>query len=407
MRPEARSFYRTALLGFEHALDHSFVEGELDAAQVILSLDFGVEMLLKAVLLNHGTSIMERNKHSLDLLSTLKKCGPYKNGSAIEVLRERRNNLQHFAQYTDLPEHLEIHPVSVPLITSAELVHDVELLQRDVHASDSGIVVWAQNASSGNMLTVFVKEGDKDPRCLTPSGSFEYMPKTDGQRVVCFRQSGGVVMYDLNSGQRRVLSETGGAPFVQGEWIAAQGLSTEAGLAGGISLWNDATEKWEQISQAGDTARIAGDVLFWQELEGDQVNIKSRSLTGGPVKTVIDGANHPSPDGDLIAWTEWGNDDWMHVTKLDGTEVYRAPNGIFPSLRGTVVAYLRLKNNNYELMVDDIERGRNAFSLPWVGFPMGGGPVLAHDEVFFESRTNRPTNAIWKTTAKLVSGADR
>src|SRR5689334_3166051 len=100
MKPAARQFYRTALVAFRHAYDHSLADNESDAVQVVLSLDFGIEMLLKAVLLNKGESIMN-GKMSINLIEALKRSGPYKQGSTVEILRERRNNLQHFAQYTD------------------------------------------------------------------------------------------------------------------------------------------------------------------------------------------------------------------------------------------------------------------------------------------------------------------
>jgi hypothetical protein len=427
MKALAKPFYRAALLGFDHALSHSHVDGEMDAAQVILSLDFGLEMLFKAVLLDRDESILQGNKRSIGLNEALKRCGPYKNGSAAEVLRERRDSLQHFAQYTDasttrdhieatmslveevlkqdfgqsLPEGLESKPVRVPVLSAFELVFDSPQLQRDVWASDDGTVVWAQGVEGTSELVVWVKRVGQDAYQLTPKGQFEYMPKSDGQRVVCFRQSGGVIAYDLASKARKVLSETGGAPYVNGPWVAAQGIQIENGLGGGISLWNDDHAKWEHISDGGDTARIDGGSIVWQELGGDKVDIKARKLEGGRISTIASGANHPSPDGEQIAWSEWGNDDWVHVTKLDGSEIYRAPRGFFPSLKGDLLAYLRKTEEGYELSVDDVDRKSNLFVLPSVGFPTGGGPVLAHDELFFESPFGRPVNAIWRTTAKL------
>jgi hypothetical protein len=427
MRPLAKPFYRAALLGFDHALSHSHVDGAMDAGQVILSLDLGLEMLFKAVLLDRGETIQQGNKRSIGLNEALKRCGPYKNGSAAEVLRERRDGLQHFAQYTDaattrdhfeatmtlveevlkkefnlpLPEGLESKPIRVPVMSGIELVFDSPQLQRDVWASDDGTVVWAQGVEGSSDLVVWVKPEGQGAYQLTPKGQFEYMPKTDGQRVVCFRQSGGVVAYDLAARTRKVLSETGGAPYVNGPWVAAQGIQIENGLGGGISLWNDEQAKWQHISDGGDTARIDGGSIVWQELDGDRLDIKARKLEGGGISTVASGANNPSPSAELIAWSEWGNDDWVHVTKLDGSEIYKAPRGFFPNLKGDLLAYLRKTEEGYELNVDDVDRKTNVFVLPSVGFPTGGGPVLAHDELFFESLYGRPVNAIWRTTAKL------
>src|SRR5690348_14776162 len=101
MRPEARQFHRAALMAFRHARQHVDEVGELHAAQVVLSLDFGIEMLLKAALLERRESIMERPGRSISLLIALKRAGPFRNGSVVEVLREHRDTLQHFAAYTD------------------------------------------------------------------------------------------------------------------------------------------------------------------------------------------------------------------------------------------------------------------------------------------------------------------
>lgn len=431
MKPIAKPFYRAALIGFEHALQHSYIEGELDAAQVILSLDFGTEMLLKAVLLDRGLSIMERPKQSIGLQDALKKCGPYANGSAIQVLRERRDSLQHFATYSDanttrdhyeatmlfveevhkqdfglpLPANLLRKPIRIPVISTAELVSETNVLQRDVHASDSGVVVWAQGVTNSSSLAVHAKlDATSTSFKLTPNDQFEYMPKTDGENVVCYRQSGGVVLYNLESRSRRVISDTGGPTSILGDWVAAQGLEVEDGLGGGIWLWSISSEKWDRISEGGDSARLTEDYVFWQELEGETVNIKYRPLGGGDIKIVIPGGNHPSPDGDRIAWTEWGNDDWLHVTNIDGTEVYKVAGGIFPYLRGDLVAYLKKEEETYALKVDDVVRANNLLSLPWAGFPFGSGPILTHDEVFFESAANRAAHAIWRTTAQVSEG---
>ena len=430
MKPSAKTFYRAALLGFEHALKHSRIEGELDAAQVILSLDFGTEMLLKAVLLDRGASIMERPKRSVGLIDALGKCGPYTNGSAIEILRERRDSLQHFAAYTDanttrdlyeatmlfveevhtkdfglpLPEGLETKEGPVSISPAAELVSESDALQRDVHASESGFVVWAQGVPGSNSLAVHAKlDATSASFRLTPDDQFEYMPKTDGENLVCYRQSGGVVLYNLESRKRELISETGGPTAIFGDWIAAQGLEIEDGLGGGIWLRGPSNE-WERVSQGGDSARLTEDNVYWQELEGDKVNIKYRPLTGGDSVTLISGGNHPSPDNGRIAWTEWGNDDWLHVTEIGGREIYKVAGGIFPYLRGSLVAYLKKEGTTYALFVDDIHRAKNLFSLPWVGFPAGSGPVLSRNEVFFESTANRATHAVWRTTAKPSDG---
>jgi hypothetical protein len=86
--------------------------------------------------------------------------------------------------------------------------------------------------------------------------------------------------------------------------------------------------------------------------------------------------------------------------------VYRAEKGFFPYLKGDLVAYLRKGDDTHELCVDDVDRRKNLFVLPWAGFPTGGGPVIAHDELFFESAGDRSVNAIWRTRAKLSDGEE-
>jgi hypothetical protein len=86
----------------DHARQHAASASEHDAAQVVLSLDYAAEMLLKAVLLERGESIMEKPGRSIGLQSAMKRVGSYRNGATIEILRERRDNLQHLAAGVDL-----------------------------------------------------------------------------------------------------------------------------------------------------------------------------------------------------------------------------------------------------------------------------------------------------------------
>lgn len=424
MRAEAKQFYRAATMALEHAFQHSPVKNDMDAAQVILSLDFAAEMLLKAVLLNRGDSIMSGPKHSLTLRQALKQAGSYKQGSSIEVLNERRDGLQHFASYVDaatarelyesvllfvqevhdndlklpLPRGIRATPHRIPEISRLELVADSKQLQRDVDADDSGTVVWAEGSNVGG-LAVYAKSDSADPVRLTPDGEFEYMPKTHGTEVVCYRQSGGIVLYELQSGKRTLISESGGPTAIAGDWIAAQGLTIEDGLGGGVWLYDRRSQTWSQVSESGDSARLVADQLIWQELEGQRLVIKARGLESGQPRTLVEGS-HPSPWGTQVAWADWNPNPDVHVTRLDGHEVYRAENGITPNLHGSHLAYLRPQEDGYSLVVDDISSSKNVLEIPWVGFPVGSGPVLANDDVYFESRANRSVHAIWRMQVK-------
>lgn len=108
MRPEAGAFFRAALIGLDHAEEHLDGRTPLDVSQILLSLDYMAEMLLKAALLERGESIMERPQRSIGLQAALKRFGSNPHAPLIEVLRERRDTLQHFAVYSDPETVLEL-----------------------------------------------------------------------------------------------------------------------------------------------------------------------------------------------------------------------------------------------------------------------------------------------------------
>ena len=203
--PQARPFYRAAMDAFEHARQHADVTDSVDAAQVALSVDYGLEMLLKAVLLERGESIKAGNSNkSIGLPDALRRAGPYKNSSAAEVLRVRRDSLQHFAQYSNsettrdllagalllvseipqqdfglaLPSGLQVclGPQDVWLADDLTLLEESEYAQRDVSA-DGDVVAWAQGVGNASSLAVWVKIGDRPSMQLTPENEFEYMPR--------------------------------------------------------------------------------------------------------------------------------------------------------------------------------------------------------------------------------------
>lgn len=415
----AGQFYRAALSAFEHAKQHVDADSALDAAQVVLSLDFGCEMLLKAILLHRGESIMI-GKQSIDLGTALKRAGSYKNSSSVEVLHQRRNSLQHFAQHCDritaaetyecilrfvkevlkevfgedLPDHIKgsLIPESMPTISGLERLFPGDLLQRDVSASGD-IVTWAQAIPGGSELVVWAKVGVSAAHQLTPEGEFEYMPQTDGVNVVAYRQSGGVVFYGLGKHTREILSETGGPTDIRGPWVVAQGIGISGGLGGGIFLYNQSSKTWSRISETGDTGKLTDENIFWEELEGESLVIKYRGLTSTKISRVISGT-HPSPSGELVAWSDWNANPDVHVSKLDGSIVFESKSGTFPNLYDGAVAYLKPIGGTYAVSVYDVRDGRELIEVPNVGFPMGRGPVLSDAGLFFESSANG-LNAIW------------
>ncbi len=427
MQPAARSFYRTAILAMSHAAKHSAISDESDAIQVVLSLDYGIEMLLKATLLNRGESIMAKPGRTISLPDALKECGHYDNSSSVEILRQHRDNLQHFAGYAssedcrdlmegimlfteevhtkefsmNLPKELSAMTVPSPPKKSENLkpIHESPQLQRDVSGNEAGeVIVWSQAEPNSEALGIYYSANDGQAIKLTPIGQFEYMPRTDGRYVVAYRQGGGVILYDIEKNARTVISETGAPTAVSGGYIGAQGLSIQEGLGGGVWLYEMSSGTWEQLSQSGDSVRISSDYLVWQEYDqkvGTQI-IKYRKIKGKEVKSLANVAAAPSPSGRLIAYQDWGPESKIHVINTDGNEIYTAENGFFPSLSGKYLSYYRGGNEKYSLLVDNIETGQNLLELNWVGWPMGGTASIGEKAVYFESRSGKDVHAIWK-----------
>jgi hypothetical protein len=426
MKPIAKPFYRAALDALGHAHVHSREDGVDDPVQVVLSLDFAVEMLLKALLLNRGESIMLSGGKSIGIFEAMKKVKlptTYLDAASIEVLHEKRNNLQHFAGYMDiatvsdlydtavrfaeeaitelgetLPGEFKLSPslARIPTLGGMIPIFESEFLQRDMNARN-GTVVWSQGEVGSSSLGVWAKQSEQEPTRLTPADTFEYMPKTDGTSVVAYRQSGGVVLYDLASGERKILSETGGPTDILGDYVATQGREISDGLGGGISLFNRTTGMWTDISVGGDSARLTESRIFWQELDGEKLVIKYRAIDEtNDEHILIPSGSHPSPSGDLVAWADWVADSEIHVTSITGEEVFSGEKGIFPSLCGTTIAYLQPSDDTHILVVQDIYDTDAKVVLPWVGFPIGSGPVVTEDGVYFESSTGRERHAIWQ-----------
>jgi hypothetical protein len=421
--PTARQFHRAAMMALEHARHHAMVSGELDAAQVVLSLDYALEMLLKAVLLERDQSIMDRPGRSIGLLEALRRSGPYKQASTAEVLRVYRDGLQHFAQYTDpattvdlyegtlrlageilirdfgqtLPHGLRVsQEVKIPKISGLSLLSPAKELQRDIAAVGT-LACWSQGVAGSTRLEVWMKRSGSEALRLTPDGEFEYMPKTDGENIVAYRQSGGIVLYTLSTNAREVVSQTGGPTSIRGEWIAAQGLGIQEGLGGGIWLYRRATAEWQQVSESGDSARLTDDNVVWQELDGNELTIKVQNLKDGTSRTLIRGGKHPSVWLDRIAWTDWpgGAESRVHVTDLAGERVWTGGPGIFPSLAGDHVAFLAPSGDGYRLVVQDVTEDKPVLEIPSVAFPLGGGPTLTEGALLFESEADGSVHGIW------------
>jgi len=248
-------------------------------------------------------------------------------------------------------------------------------------------------------LEVYAQVGAGKPKKLTPNGEFEYLPKTNDSHVAAYRQSGGVVLYDLDKNERKIISETGAPNDIDSHYIVAQGIGIEGGIGGGIWLYDLARRKWKQVSDVGDSARLDSNRIVWQEFEDGTVVVKHKYIdTDEPAVTLVKSASQPSPSGERVAWVDWNSSNpGVHVSDFSGKELYFVQDGSFPHLMGDVVAYLVIDGQGFSLAVDDVVRKRNILTLPNVGSPIGAGPILSNDAIYFESKGKDSLNVILKS----------
>lgn len=276
-----------------------------------------------------------------------------------------------------------------------ELVEPAEELQRDA-SFGGGVLVWAQGRAGSSMLGIRARGGDRVTRWLTPEDEFEYMPHTDGSHVVAYRQSGGIVLYDIASGQRTVISESGGPGDIERGVVAAQGIGIAGGLGGGVWLVRLGGGDEEVVAQEGDSPRLSDDRLVWQELRGGAMTIRMRPRDGKNVTDLVSNATHPSIDGSLVAWNESSGRPSIWATDLDSGERLRvAEAGIFPDVRGSRIAFLSHRDDSYGVCVFDFRARQTILQIEDVGFPMGRGPILAEREVVWESGRDRGVNQLY------------
>src|SRR5687767_14241939 len=143
------------------------------------------------------------------------------------------------------------------------------------------------------------------------------MPHTNGEWIVAYRQSGGIVLYDAATLTPRLVSETGGPGAVASGFIAAQGVGIPDGLGGGVWLIAIQDGQLEQVSEEGDSPRLSRGQVFWQQLSQDGLEIRMRPVAGGDVSTLASNATHPSVDGSILAWHEWGPTSRLWSMDLD------------------------------------------------------------------------------------------
>jgi hypothetical protein len=425
MTASGQDLFDTAMLALAHASLHSDMRDDGDVVQVVLSLHFAAEMLLKAELVSKGESIMQSDGvKSIKFHEALSRTGTYRNKTAIEELGKHRNELQHIGKrvaeqtvrgyYQDtllfaeeaarrlgrkLPPTIDMVPFRVPIIAAAERVFDTDALQRDLDA-DGETVVWAQGAEQGT-LAVHVQRPSGEIQRLTPEGEFEYLPRTDGQSVVAFRQSGGVVLYDLVTCDRKLISETGAPTDINKDWIAAQGRAVPDGLGGGIWLYARRPGEWFEVDPclSASGAQLGSDSVVWTDLDASQHVVRRASLAdlAGPVAVVARNATHPSISGRRLAYDTRGQHPGVSVAVAEtGQELYQVVNGLFPDVHGGMIAYLSRDHEGYWLGLDDVVRKRSIVKRTKIGFPLGRGPVLTGHAVYFEASTAEGQHSVYR-----------
>jgi hypothetical protein len=262
--------------------------------------------------------------------------------------------------------------------------------QRDA-AYGGGVLVWAQGVRS--LRVRFLRESvagglthEQGAEWLTPPRSFEHQPRTDGRTVAAYRQGGGIVVYNLETRSRHVISQTGGPGAVEGPLVAAQGIGIPDGLGGGVWLVPVLGGEPEQLSAAGDSPRLSGGRVVWQETRGEQSVLVERPADGGIPEVIVSDGMHPSLHEGFLAWTTRRGRGAIRVRALStGDEVEASPSGVFPDIRYERVAFLEQRGERYDLRVVNWRTQATLLAVSDVGFPVGHGPVLTDAEVIWES----------------------
>lgn len=230
------------------------------------------------------------------------------------------------------------------------------------------------------------------------------MTATNGKIVAAYRQSGGIVIYDVDSRERRLLSETGGPGDVDDELVAAQGLAIEGGLGGGIALLPLDGSEPEVVSEAGDSPKLWAGRVFWQELRGEMVDILARDVGGGVTVAIVNDGVNPSVHDHLIAWTDRASRPSVYVMDLrSGERRTISERGIFPDTKFGRTAFLEHAGpddeapaSRYDLVVYDWLQNTELLRVQEVGFPTGRGPLLTENTVVWEMADERGITQLWE-----------
>jgi hypothetical protein len=425
--PGAREFIAAGLASLDHACAHAADPSAGDAAQTVMSLAHGIEMLCKGMLLHRGESIHQRGNLTVSLREALIRVGPVRHAASVQVLADRRDSIQHSAAYMD-PRSVQDYVrlvdefandllretgiVLKPCLTrigtvpahkrpGVERVDSLQAGQQRDADFEHGALVWAQGHTT---LRIRASRGGS-PYWLSPEGAFEYAPRTDGVFVVAYRQSGGVVVYDLANRSRDLVTETGGPGAVAEGVIAVQGLGVADGLGGGVSLVAIDGSGVEKLSDTGDSPQIDFGRVIWQDFRDGDHLVMSFDLNLQTTSILLRGARHSSIHEDLLAWegTNAATSGIYARNLATGEEKRVSDSGIFPNVRKGRVAYLAPRDGTYDVVVVDWATGTEQVRVNSVGFPRGRGPVLTDSEVLWESGSMSSEMLLWRFALPVVS----
>jgi hypothetical protein len=379
-------------------------------------------MLCKGLLLHRGESIHERGSRTISLRDALDRIGDVRHAASMLVLVDRRDSIQHAAAYSNpssvadylqttrefaldlLSRHMGVDIAicpEEPRPTEAEepkvgelretVTADVVGQQRDA-AWGGGLLAWAEGSRQLRIRTL--RGGQLT--WLTQEGEFEYMPRTDGQHVAAYRQSGGIVVYEVASGRREVVFDTGAPGDVSNGYLAAQGIGVPGGIGGGIWLMRTDATQVEQLSDGGDSPRLGGGRVVWQEFREDEHLILGRAVEGGDVTILVRGGQQPAVHDALLAWTDVGALPAVRVWNLaSGQGQVISRSGIMPDVRLGRVAYLERRGDMYDVRVVSFPGLEEVAAVRNVGFPVGRGPMLTDDSVVWESGAGGSEHRLW------------
>jgi len=253
--------------------------------------------------------------------------------------------------------------------------------QRDV-SWHSGSIVWAQEGPEDLRLRIRAEDGTV--RWLSPKGKKEYMSKMDSRYIVAYRQPGGVVLYDMATGESPVLLTRGGCPSGVGNGlVVVQGDGITGGIGGGISLYKTDKTLVKRLSEKGCSASFDGASIVWQE----HPDLVISHPPYANQEVLANNASHASIHNRLVTWVVSGRSPIIRGLDLETGDRYQIDRpGTFQHVKDFRVAYLTpTEGRDYDLIVRDLLLEKDILHIRAAGFPRGRGPQICGRQVVWEA----------------------